>query len=163
VVDGHIVSLISAQNRPLSLFWLQCKFHTKRHRAQICLDKGCTVTLFVDDITVSGKHATMALLHRIKRVLSSAGLVTHEDRSASTGSAVIITGAVREDEKLRLRNKHRKSIVGSLNKLEADGLTIEDQKSLAAKIAAAKCVDEIGTAPLKRKFLELSASNKLIV
>ena len=158
-VDGHLPTGSSVS--PLLSYFTHRRLFAEIE--QICLAKGCTVTLFVDDITVSGKHATTTLLHQIKRVLWRADLIAHKDRSARTGSAVVITGAVRDDTKLRLRNEHRKSIVGLLNKLEADGLTIEDQKSLAAKIAAAKCVDEIGTAPLKRKFLELSASNKLIV
>lgn len=158
-VDGHLPTGSSVS--PLLSYFTHRRLFAEIE--QICLIKGCTVTLFVDDITVSGKHATTTLLHQIKRVLWRADLIAHKDRSARTGSAVVITGAVRDDTKLRLRNEHRKSIVGLLNKLEADGLTIEDEKSLTAKIAAAKCVDEIGTAPLKRKFLELSASNKLIV
>lgn len=119
---------------------------------KICLAKGCAVTLFVDDITVSGKHATLTLLRSIKRVLLRAGLVAHKDRSASAGSAVVITGAVREGAKLRLRNKHRKSMLDSLEQFEAGDLTI--QESLGSKIAAAKCVDPIGAAPFERKFLE---------
>jgi hypothetical protein len=147
-VDGHLPTGSSVS--PLLSYFTHRRLFAEIE--QICLDKGCTVTLFVDDITVSGKHATMGLLHRIKRVLWRAGLVTHEDRSASTSSPVIITGTVREDTELKLRNKHRKSIVGLLNQLENGDLTIKDRDSLAAKISAAKCVDATGTTPFERKF-----------
>ena len=150
-VDGHLPTG-SAVSPLLSYFTHRRLFAEIEN---ICLAKECTVTLFVDDITVSGKHATKALLRKIKQVLLRAGLVAHKDRSAPAGSAVVITGAVREDTKLRLRNKHRKSIRDLLKKLETGDLTIRE--SLGSKIAAAKCVDAIGTAPFERKFLELNS------
>lgn len=148
-VDGHLPT--GSGVSPLLSYFTHRKLFAEIER--ICLAKGCTVTLFVDDITVSGKHATMALLRSIKQVLLRAGLIAHKDRSAPAGSAVVITGAVRENTKLRLRNKHRKSIVDLLKQLEAGDLTIRE--SLGSKIAAAKCVDVIGTEPFERKLLEL--------
>lgn len=148
-VEGHLPT--GSAVSPLLSYFTHRRLFAEIEK--ICLTKGCTVTLFVDDITVSGKHATMALLRRIKRVLLRASLIAHKDRSASAGSAVVITGAVREENKLRLRNKHRKSILDSFKQFEAGDLTI--QESLGSKIAAAKCVDPIGAAPFERKFLEV--------
>lgn len=150
-VDGHLPTGSSVS--PLLSYFTHRKLFEEIEN--ICLDKGCTVTLFVDDITVSGKHATMALIGKIKKILLRAGLNAHKDRSAPTGSSVVITGAVRENEKLRLRNKHRKSIIESLKQLEGGDLTIRE--SLGSKIAAAKCVDTNGAAPFERQFLALQS------
>lgn len=125
---------------------------------QICLSADCTVTLFIDDITVSGKRASVELLRRIKRLLLRAGLVSHKDRSAPTASAVVITGAVRDGPLIRLRNKHRRGIVGLLGQLEAGDVTIKE--SLGSKIAAAKCVGIVGAAPFERKFRQLQSSEQ---
>lgn len=102
------------------------------------VEAGCTLTLFADDITISGPHASKALLSRVKRRILGRGLRANpnEDKSAPTGSAVVITGAVRQGDGLRLRNEHRKSIVEMLVQYEAGDFTLEDR--LASKIAAAK-------------------------
>jgi hypothetical protein len=121
----------------------------------MCAAAGCTLTLFIDDITVSGPRASKSLLHRIKQKLLRRGLraKAEKDKSAPAGSAVVITGAVREGNRLRIRNKHRHSIVQMLDQYQAGDFTIE--QSLASKIAAAKCVDSAGAAPLERKFTQL--------
>jgi hypothetical protein len=124
----------------------------------MCTTTGCTVTLFIDDITVSGPRASMSLLHRIKQVLLGRGLRAKatKDRSAPTGSAVIITGAVRQGDRLRIRNEHRKDIVQLLAQYKAGDFTVEEK--LASKIAAAKCVDSAGAAPLERSFARLRSA-----
>lgn len=151
-VNGHLPTG-SAVSPLLSYFTHRSRF---AEIERICANAGCTITLFVDDITVSGKHASTGLLRRIKKILLQAGLVSHKDQSASTGSAVVITGAVREGQVLRLRNKHRRGIVGLLDRLESGDCTVKE--SLGSKIAAAKCVDVAGTAALERRYVQLSAA-----
>lgn len=150
-VNGHLPTG-SAVSPLLSYYTHRARF---AEIEGICTAKSCTITLFVDDITVSGKNASMALLRNIKRILLQAGLVSHKDRSAPAGSAVVITGAVREGDILRLRNKHRKGIVGLLDQFESGDSTVKE--SLRSKIAAAKCVDVVGAAPLNRRYLQLAA------
>jgi hypothetical protein len=120
----------------------------------MCTTAGCTLTLFIDDITISGSRASMSLLRRIKQVLLGRGLraKASKDKSAPTGSAVVITGAVRQGNRLRIRNEHRKAIVELLLQYEAGDFTIED--GLASRIAAAKCIDGAGAAPLERRFVQ---------
>lgn len=153
-VDGHLPTG-SAVSPLLSYFTHRVRFSEIE---KICLSAGCTVTLFIDDVTVSGKRASVGLLRQVKRVLLQADLVSHKDRSAPTASAVVITGAVREGSILRLRNKHRKGIIGLLEQFEAGDVTIKE--SLGSKIAAAKCVDVIGAAPFERKFLQLQSAQQ---
>lgn len=149
-INGHLPTG-SAVSPLLSYFTHRTRF---AEIEQICTSAECKVTLFVDDITVSGKRASMTLLRRIKRVLLKAGLVAHKDRSAPEGSAVVITGAVREGSMLRLRNKHRKNIVDLLRQIEAGDQSIKELTR--SKIAAAKTVDVVGATPLEEKFRQLS-------
>lgn len=120
-----------------------------------CVAAGCTLTLFVDDITVSGARASMSLLRQIKKRLLGHGLRARadKDKSAPTGSAVVITGAVRQGDRLRIRNEHRKGIMDLLARYATGDFTVEEQ--LASKIAAARCVDSAGAAPLERRFMQL--------
>ncbi|MGV3683761.1 MAG: reverse transcriptase family protein [Acidovorax sp.] len=124
----------------------------------LCVDAGCTLTLFVDDITVSGPRASMSLLRSIKRRLLGRGLraKSSKDKSAPAGSAVIITGAVRDGDQLRIRNEHRKGIIALLAQYEAGAVGVE--QSLQSKIAAAKCVDPSGATPLESRFIRLRSA-----
>lgn len=144
----------SAVSPILSYFTHQRMF---RDIEEMCVSTGCTLTLFVDDITVSGPRASMALLRRIKQRLLSRGLRAKagKDKSAPTGSAVVITGAVRDRDRLRIKNAHRKSIVELLARYEAGDLSLGEH--LASKIAAAKCVDRAGAAPLESRFMRVRA------
>lgn|GEM_PF-1702915 len=119
---------------------------------EMCVSTGCKLTLFVDDITVSGPRASMALLKRIKHRLLSRGLRAKvgKDKSAPTGSAIVITGAVRARAGLRIRNEHRKAIVELLARYEAGEISLSDQ--IASRIAAAKSIDRDGAAPLEVRF-----------
>ena len=121
----------------------------------MCVATGCTLTLFVDDITVSGARASMSLLRQIKKILLGRGLraKANKDKSAPTGSAVVITGVVRQGDRLRIRNEHRKGIVELLARYEAGEVAVEEQ--LASKITAARCVDSAGAVPLERRFTQL--------
>jgi retron-type reverse transcriptase len=144
----------SAVSPILSYFTHQQMF---RDIEEMCVSTGCTLTLFVDDITVSGPRASMALLRRIKHRLLSRGLRAKEgkDKSAPTGSAVVITGAVRDRAGLRIRNEHRKGIVELLARYEAGEVSLGEQ--IASKIAAAKSVDRIGAAPLEGRLRRVRA------
>ena len=124
----------------------------------ICVAAGCTLTLFVDDLTMSGARASMSLLRQIKKILLSRELraKADKDKSAPTGSAVVITGAVRHGDRLRIRNEHRKGIVDLLTRYEKGEFTVEAQ--LASKIAAARCVDSAGAVPLKRRYIQLRSA-----
>jgi hypothetical protein len=153
-VNGHLPTG-SAVSPLLSYF-------THHHRfaevERICAQAGCVLTLFVDDITVSGKRASKSLLYRIKHILMCSDLRTHKERCAAHGSDIVITGAVRDGGTLRLRNKHRKEIVAGLVQLESGDLSIRE--SLAAKIASARAVDPAGIAPLARRFAEAIAAKR---
>lgn len=44
----------------------------------LCASKGCTMTLYVDDITVSGCNASQLLLEQITQKIDAAGLTAHK-------------------------------------------------------------------------------------
>lgn len=126
----------------------------------LCHEAGCTLTLFVDDITVSGARASMTLLRRIKTRLLSRGLRAKDgkDKSAPMGSSVVITGAVRKGTSLKIRNEHRKKIVEMLDQYEAGDFTRE--KLVESRIAAAKCVDAQGAIPFEARLNQIRRASE---
>jgi Reverse transcriptase (RNA-dependent DNA polymerase) len=106
-----------------------------------CTAKDVTMSVYVDDLTFSGVHATKTMLHEFKRVIRRHGLQTHPDKDALVrpGKPAIITGAVRDGHQIRLRNKHHNSIVG-LQDLIAGGEDSSNTK-LRGQVAAARSVE----------------------
>lgn len=72
----------------------------------------CTMTAYVDDITVSGPAATKTLLAEIRQVVRRHGLKTKSAKSktSSSSSAKEVTGAVIAGSELRLPNKQHQKI-----------------------------------------------------
>jgi hypothetical protein len=144
--DGHLPTG-SAVSPLLSYFTHQRRF---AEIEEMCLDAGVKLTLFIDDLTISGSKASKALLYRIKGVMQRAGLKTHKDRVTGAGHPMVVTGAVPIATTLRLRNRHRLGIMSLLDQLKAGDLTTI--RTLAGKIASAKIVDPNGAARLERIY-----------
>ena len=78
--------------------------------AQLAHGAGCTLTVYVDDIILSGEHATKRLLAEVRACISRGGLKSNRKKSKSFASASpkVITGAVVVGDELRLPNeRHR--------------------------------------------------------
>ncbi len=75
-------------------------------------EAGCTMTVYVDDITVSGEHATLALLQKIRRIVYRHGLLTKAAKSKSFAAdkPKTITGVIVTSTDLRLPNSRHKLI-----------------------------------------------------
>ncbi|ABX18504.1 reverse transcriptase family protein [Burkholderia multivorans] len=59
----------------------------------LCAAKGCTMTLYIDDITVSGPNADKLLLAEIRNRIDATGLVAHKFK-ASQGMPIKVTGVI---------------------------------------------------------------------
>lgn len=76
----------------------------------LALAHECTLTVYVDDITVSGPRATKRLLADVRALIARHGLhsKTAKSRTFAPGAPKSVTGAVIVDDKLRLPNvRHR--------------------------------------------------------
>ena len=151
-VDGHLPT--GSAVSPILSYFTHCRMFAEIEAT--CVEAGCLFTLFVDDITVSGPSASKSLLRLIKKILLRNGLraKADKDKSAPTGSVVVITGAARMRDGLQIRNKHRKEIMDLLKRYETGEFALREQ--LASKIAASRCVDVAGAAPLERRFVQLT-------
>jgi len=108
---------------------------------ELCSEKGVTMTLYVDDLTLSGTGATKTMLFQVKAMVRRQGLRTQSTKDAIVppGKPAIITGAVRSGDQLRLRNKHHSSIVAIQN-LISDGRD-PSLVELRGRVAAARAVE----------------------
>ena len=112
----------------------------------LCTQERVTMTLFVDDLTISGPHATKRLLYQIKNEFKRAGLPSHKDRFAPQGRPMVVTGAMPSKDRLQLRNKHRKSLHELISGI-ASGAPV-DLRVVEGKLASAVQTDSLGAAPL---------------
>ncbi len=138
-VDGHLPTG-SGLSPLLSYFTHRSVFGAID---RLCRDAQVTMTLYVDDITLSGVHATRSLLHRIEALLVHQGLRVQKAKTACVrpGKAAIITGVVRDDGQLRLRNRHRRAIVEQQDRIRRRQAS--EQPGLMGRLAAARAVDPV--------------------
>jgi len=74
-----------------------------------CKEKECIFTLYVDDITVSGKNATPSLMMEIAKEISKNGFSSHKYKAYQNGPA-LVTGLIVKDGKLHLPHSRAKAI-----------------------------------------------------
>lgn len=154
--DGHLPtgSCIS----PLLSYFT----HRKMFAAvqSLCLEKQVTMTLYVDDLTLSGPHATKTMLHQIKGLIKRQDLRTQPTKDAVVrpGKAAIITGAVRDGGQVRLRNKHHNAIV-SLQDRIANGDDVS-LNQLRGRVAAARSVEPVAAIRLVARLDRILNNDK---
>ncbi len=102
-VDGHLATG-STVSPILSFFafydmWLAI--------AQIAKEASCLLSVYMDDIAVSGNVVPDSVIWRIKQQVHSRGLIAHKERRY-TGGVGEITGALIKDGKLQVPNRQLK-------------------------------------------------------
>jgi hypothetical protein len=103
---------------------------------------GCTMTAYVDDITISGDAASKTLLGAVRKIVHQHGLKTKQAKSKtfSATAAKPVTGTVIAGDQLRLPNKRHQKI-HEVRKELATALSIEKlriQRALRGRIQEAK-------------------------
>jgi hypothetical protein len=108
----------------------------------------CRMTLLVDDITVSGRAASLKMLNGIKLKLRSAGHDANRSerktRSYGTGQRKHITGVVVSSNATKLPNKRHKEMYEAYRRLEAATTKKERSQAwrrLKGRICEATSVD----------------------
>ncbi len=81
--------------------------------ANLAASAQCKMTVYVDDVTVSGQGATKELLWEIRKVIHRHGFITklEKSRSYAPTSAKTVTGAIIVGHDLRLPNKRHHKIM----------------------------------------------------
>lgn len=106
----------------------------------------CVMTLYVDDITISGERASKRLLWRVNKIIRHHGLKVKNKKSISfaPGCPKPVTGVIIDRDKLRIPNKLHKTIWETrfkLSKIKDQLLRSKLEASNRGKIQVARQID----------------------
>lgn len=153
VPTGSTISnpLAFLANRPM---FEQINDHVQQH--------GCVLTVFQDDIVVSGAAASMKMLNIIKMMIRKCGLSANEKRKKTKtypASAIkIVTGVVVKGDEITLPNRRRKLMaIADAEVRDAQGREERNQaiRKLRGRVNEA---DQIDPLSVHRRFRETAAS-----
>jgi hypothetical protein len=99
----------------------------------MCEKEGCTLTLYVDDITISGKGASPALLTLVAMEIFNHGYNYHKIKVYKNEPA-IITGLVVHNGKVSLPHERAKKIRELMEALKVSVTPLLRQKMLASLV-----------------------------
>jgi retron-type reverse transcriptase len=77
--------------------------------ARIAREHGCVITIYIDDVTISGAKVPMSLVWEIKQVIHGGGLRYHKEKRA-VDRAAEVTGVVLHDGEMLPANRHRQKL-----------------------------------------------------
>jgi len=138
----------------LSFLANQRLFESVKNR---CEEIGCTFTLYVDDITVSGKHASRALLTSIAQIIFNHGYGYHKFKIYHAVPAKV-TGLIIDNGKLAIPHMRAKKIRELVEVLE---VTVDNRpKILSSLVGRLSEAEQINPA-YKTQRLKVIADNKL--
>ena len=101
--------------------------------------RGLTMTCYVDDITVSGKNASQAILYQVRGILKKRGLASHpkKERVFGKNQPKEVTGSIVVQDDLRLPNRKHKKIYEEINQLLRQDDTREKVKMIGVTLGRA--------------------------
>lgn len=123
-------------------------YFAKRHMfdeiAHLASSVGCKMTIYVDDVTISGSAATKTLLGLVRQTIRRYGLRTQgrKSKTYASGAAKSVTGTVLVGNEVRLPNIRHLSIHRARQALQTALPAEQDrmQRSLEGRIQEAKQV-----------------------
>lgn len=88
--------------------------------AELSEQRGCTMTAYVDDITISGAAATKTLLGAVRQIVHQHGLKTKQKKSRTYAATAtkVVTGAVIVGDEIRLPNKRHLKLYETRKQLQ---------------------------------------------
>jgi hypothetical protein len=75
--------------------------------AQIAREAGCTLTVYMDDVTVSGDEIPESVVWAVRKQIHSRGLHYHKEKHFTRGVAEV-TGTLIKDGRMVVPNRQRK-------------------------------------------------------
>lgn len=110
-VNGHLPT--GSCLSPLLSYWVHRKVFMTIE--ELCKSKNVTLTLYVDDLTLSGKLASKNLLKQVKNHIRQRGLQTHKDVLIAPNHAATVTGVIVDGNEIRVPNQHRLKIMNLID------------------------------------------------
>nr|WP_294512108.1 reverse transcriptase family protein [uncultured Rhodopila sp.] len=95
--------------------------------ASICREYGYKLSVYIDDVTVSGASICAAVLWRIKKEIHRSGLRYHKEKSYYDGISEI-TGVIVSGDRLNTPNRQHKKIVAIKAQIRATRRDVEAEK-----------------------------------
>jgi hypothetical protein len=77
--------------------------------AQIAREHGCVISIYIDDVTLSGAKVPMTVVWEIKQIIHRGGLRYHKEKRAVERRSEV-TGVVLRDGEMLPANRHRKKL-----------------------------------------------------
>ena len=103
--DGHLAT--GSTVSPILSFYA---FHDMWHTiARIAREAGCKISVYMDDVTLSGDRVAEHVMWAIRQQVHSRQLVYHKERHFRGGVGEV-TGVVVRDSAIRLPNRQRKKL-----------------------------------------------------
>jgi len=135
----------SRLSMPLS-FWANYSMYSKIH--SLCLRKNSVMSVFVDDLTFSGKNVNRLFKNNVGRIIKDAGLIVHPDKTRiySQDTPKLITGVIVDGNGMSVRNKHHKAIYtlfSAIPECKDDKELEEMQKELFGRLNAAGQINSV--------------------
>jgi retron-type reverse transcriptase len=151
-VAGILAELCSYQDHiptgsrlsmPLS-FWVNFPMYSRIY--SLCERQNITMSIYVDDLTFSGKAVNNLLKKHIKQIVKSSGLAIHPDKTRlyQHNEPKLITGVIVSENGINVRNKHHKAIYNLFNEIEkvdSDDVLKTLQEELIGRLNAAGQID----------------------
>ncbi len=78
--------------------------------AELCGARGLTLTVYVDDLTISGPGADQNLIKRVGSIITKHGLEYHKARAFGAREPKIVTGVVVTAGGIKVQNRKRKLV-----------------------------------------------------
>lgn len=131
--------------------------------AALCAAEGCVFTVYVDDITISGKGATRALLTRVAIRLHNAGYGYHKIKTY-TAIPATVTGVILANGKLCLphaRAKRIREVARALNCATGE-IRAQLLSSLVGRLSEAEQIDPAFKAQRAKVLTEYAADWKQV-
>jgi hypothetical protein len=126
-------------------FWANYRMYTKLE--MLCNKRKVKMSVYVDDLTFSGKLVNKGLMNDIKRIISDSGLIVHPNKTKlyKAHQPKLITGVIIKKDKVHVRNAHHKKIYELFterrNSLNNKDLSEKHRKELIGALAAAGQID----------------------
>lgn len=127
-------------------FWANHKMYSSLHA--LCESQEVTMSIYVDDMTFSGRSVNRLFQRKVEKIVSNAGLEVHPEKTRlyKRYQPKLVTGVIIDGETFKVRNKHHKNIYTLVNEIKSaksDASLKSLQKSLFGSLHAAGQIDPI--------------------
>lgn len=134
--------------------------------AAICRDNKYTLTVYIDDVTISAENISPAVIWSVKNTIHASGLRYHKEKLFHDRPAEI-TGVIVKGDQLAVPNRQLKKMVNlkmAIRKEDKRGLRGNDTKQLRLKLGGLQGqIEQISSKMRRRSALKGGFSTRSLV